>query len=163
MSYISRRLLRSSLLIMVSLVAADNLDCTGIGMDWYITMVGETPCVTYQNLRRICDAEFAVGIMSVNTPPDYCADQVADCCCNSVSFGLSMLCLKCVLVSAFRNGIDARVGAYQTYLNGSSLSHCRNPVFQGLPTNIQTAVCNEKIKINNDLYSFDAWTNGAWY
>ncbi|KAJ7624846.1 hypothetical protein FB45DRAFT_1086871 [Roridomyces roridus] len=150
-------------LAMVWLAAADNLDCTGTGMSWYIDMVGETPCVTYQKLRRICNAEFAVGTMKVETPPDYCTDQVSDCCCNSVSFALSMLCLNCQQNISTGNGIDAGDGAYQLYLNGSTPSHCYNPVFRGLPTNIQTAVCNEKIKINDNIYSRDAWSSGAWY
>ncbi|KAJ7331340.1 hypothetical protein DFH08DRAFT_307627 [Mycena albidolilacea] len=138
-------------------VAADNLACSGTGMDWYINMVGETPCQTYQKLRQICNAQYAVGVQNINTPPDSCSDQVSTCCCNTVAFSLSMLCLNCQQPIGNGTGYDAGVGAYQDYLGS-----CSNPQSFKLPTDIQTAVCNEKIKIANDIYS-NGWGDGEWF
>ncbi|KAJ7623754.1 hypothetical protein FB45DRAFT_926653 [Roridomyces roridus] len=165
MSCMRRRLARGALVLaMVSVVAADNTACSGTGMDWYTQMVGETPCTTYQKLRQICNSQFTVGTMNVNTPPDFCTDQVSTCCCNTVSFALSMLCLNCQQNISTTSGYDAGVGAYQLYLNGSitSTQSCANPVSQGLPKDIQAAVCNEKIKINNDIYT-NGWGDGSWF
>ncbi|KAJ7103921.1 hypothetical protein C8R44DRAFT_858959 [Mycena epipterygia] len=159
------RLAASAALLAAGWAAADNLACSGTGMDWYITMVGETPCQTYQKLRQICNAEFAVGVMNVNTPPDFCTDQVSSCCCNSIAFALSMLCLNCQQNIGTGTGFDAGAGAYQDYLNASDSGtghSCASPHFQSLPTDIQTAVCNEKIKINDDIYS-NGWSDGSWF
>ncbi|KAJ6573250.1 hypothetical protein B0H10DRAFT_976761 [Mycena sp. CBHHK59/15] len=160
-----RRAFAAALLLAAARVcAADNTACTGTGMDWYVNMVGETPCTTYQKLRQICNADFAVGIMDVNTPPDYCTDQLKSCCCNSIAFALSMLCLNCQQNIGTGTGYDAGVGAYQDYLNGSFTggTQCPNPTLHGLPTDIQTAVCNKQIKINDPLYT-NGWPNGAWF
>ncbi|KAJ6511661.1 hypothetical protein DFH09DRAFT_1333800 [Mycena vulgaris] len=134
--------------------AADNLACAGTGMDWYINMVGETPCQTYQKLRQICNTNFAVGVMDVNTPPDACTDQVSTCCCNTIAFALSMLCLNCQQNIGNSTGFDAGTGAYQIYLQT-----CSNPQDKVLPKDIQTAVCDQKIKINDDIYGNGGW---AW-
>ncbi|KAF8827259.1 hypothetical protein HHX47_DHR5000668 [Lentinula edodes] len=89
------------LLLLVALLAKADGDvaCTGTGLNWYINMVGESP--------------YQVGTMNVNTPPDACDEQVADCCCNSVAFTLSMLCLKFVysLLIAMSNYIHATLVA----------------------------------------------------
>ncbi|KAJ7049082.1 hypothetical protein C8F01DRAFT_1003196 [Mycena amicta] len=137
-------------------VLADNLACSGTGMDWYTTMVGETPCAigtTYQRLRQICNSQYTVGVQNVNTPPDACNDQLWSCCCNNVAFALSMLCLNCQQDIGTGTGYDAGTGAYQDYLGSCS------PV-EGLSTDIQTAVCNEGIKIDDDLYT-NGWSDGA--
>ncbi|KAJ7066330.1 hypothetical protein C8F01DRAFT_980952 [Mycena amicta] len=136
-------------------VAADNLACNGTGMDWYISMVGETPCTTYQKLRQICNSQYAVGIQNVNTPPDACSDQLSSCCCNNVAFALSMFCLNCQQNIGTGTGFDAGVGAYQDYLGT-----CNSAT--GLPSDIQKAVCNQGIKIDNDLYT-NGWSDGAWF
>ncbi|KAF7331835.1 hypothetical protein MKEN_00063600 [Mycena kentingensis (nom. inval.)] len=136
-------------------VAADNLACNGTGMDWYMDMVGETPCTTYQKLRGICNSQYAVGVQNVNTPPDSCSDQLSTCCCNNVAFALSMLCLNCQQNIGTSTGFDAGTGAYQLYLGGCSAS-------TGLTKDIQSAVCNQKIKINDDLYS-NGWGDGQWF
>ncbi|KAJ6481009.1 hypothetical protein C8R45DRAFT_1100574 [Mycena sanguinolenta] len=138
-------------------VAADNLSCNGTGMDWYINMVGETPCQTYQSLRQICNSNYRVGVQNVNTPPDGCTDQVSECCCNTIAFSLSMLCLNCQQDIGTGNGFDAGVGAYDDYLGS-----CSNPESFKLPTDIQTAVCNENLKIDDYIYS-NGWSNGAWF
>ncbi|KZP30186.1 hypothetical protein FIBSPDRAFT_146198 [Athelia psychrophila] len=135
--------------------------CKTTSLDWYTSVVGETPCQTYQSLRQICNAEYTVGALSTATPPDSCNDQVAACCCNSISFALSMLCLNCQQGVgsgvAGDSGYDAGVGAYQDYLGT-----CAPNVNQSLPTNIQAAVCNEKIKIDDNLYTL-FWGDGSWY
>ncbi|KAJ7625824.1 hypothetical protein FB45DRAFT_750098 [Roridomyces roridus] len=144
--------------------AADNTDCTGTGMRWYIDLVGETPCETYENLRQICDSQFTVDKLDVNTPPDYCDDQVSSCCCNTIAFSLSMLHMSqvCQQNISTTTGYDAGVGAYQLYLNGSATStrSCPNPLTRSLPTDIQSAVCNEKLKINDDIYKI-SWDDGS--
>ncbi|KAF8217226.1 hypothetical protein K438DRAFT_413074 [Mycena galopus ATCC 62051] len=145
------------LLVAAARVAADNLACNGTGMDWYKTMVGETPCQTYQSLRQICNPEYTVGVQNVNTPPDSCSDQVSGCCCNTIAFSLSMLCLNCQQNIGTGNGFDAGTGAYQDYLGS-----CANPQSFQLPSDIQTAVCNEKLKIDNDIYT-NGWSDGSWF
>ncbi|KAJ6481052.1 hypothetical protein C8R45DRAFT_1100609 [Mycena sanguinolenta] len=141
----------------VARVAADNLSCNGTGMNWYIDMVGETPCQTYQSLRQICNSNYQVGVQSVNTPPDGCTDQVSGCCCNTIAFSLSMLCLNCQQDIGTGSGYDAGAGAYTDYLNG-----CSNPQSFKLPSDIQTAVCNEKLKIDDDIYT-NGWSDGSWF
>jgi hypothetical protein len=49
------------------------------------------------------------------------------------------------------------VGAYQDYLGP-----CGSPQTFKLPTDIQTAVCNEKIKIDDDIYT-NGWSDGSWF
>ncbi|KAL0562784.1 hypothetical protein V5O48_019294, partial [Marasmius crinis-equi] len=50
--------------------------CNDSGLDWYINGVGETPCKTYERLRRLCNEDYRVGAMDRNLPPDTCSDQV---------------------------------------------------------------------------------------
>ncbi|KAJ3828672.1 hypothetical protein F5880DRAFT_825269 [Lentinula raphanica] len=71
------------------------VDCLGTELDWYKTKVGETPCTTYERLRKICNPSFQTDIMHTNAPPDTCMDEFGDYCCNSVAFALSMFCLAC--------------------------------------------------------------------
>jgi hypothetical protein len=47
------------------------------------------------------------------------------------------------------------VGACQDYLG-----QCGSPQTFKLPTDIQTAVCNEKIKIDDDIYT-NGWPDGV--
>ncbi|KAJ6462768.1 hypothetical protein C8R47DRAFT_95400 [Mycena vitilis] len=104
--------------------AADNLACNGTGMNWYTSIVGETPCQTYQQLRQICNAQYTVGVQKIDTPPDNCSDQVSSCCCNTIAFALSMLCLNCQQDIGTSPGHDAAAGAYQDYL-GSACPACQ--------------------------------------
>ncbi|KAJ3974066.1 hypothetical protein EV361DRAFT_680865 [Lentinula raphanica] len=136
------------------------VDCFGTELDWYKTKVGETPCTTYERLRKICNPSFETGIMHTNAPPDTCMDEFGDCCCNSVAFALSMFCLACQQ----GKGIDAGAGTYQLYLQGSRPSgHSCSPVVnRSLPTHIEDAVCDQGIKIIDDIYSRTFWANGAW-
>ncbi|KAJ3936081.1 MAG: hypothetical protein NXY57DRAFT_957593 [Lentinula lateritia] len=154
------------LLLLVALLAKADGDvaCTGTGLNWYINMVGESPCTTYERLRQICNPSYQVGTMNVNTPPDACDEQVADCCCNSVAFTLSMLCLNCQQGGS-GNGIDAGKGAYQLYLQGSrSPGQWCSPVTNtSLPNNIDTAVCDRNIKIIDDIRTGLFWSDGSWF
>ncbi|KAJ3828673.1 hypothetical protein F5880DRAFT_825620 [Lentinula raphanica] len=139
--------------------------CSGTGMDWYMNMVGETPCATYERLRQICNPAFQVGTMNTNTPPDECNEQVADCCCNSVAFTLSMLCLNCQQNIGTGSGYDAGKGAYQDYLQGSRSagSWCSPVTNQSLPHEIDTAVCDSNIKIIDDIRTGLFWSDGSWF
>ncbi|OBZ67475.1 hypothetical protein A0H81_12665 [Grifola frondosa] len=102
--------------------------------------------------------------MRTNTPGDNCDDQQMDCCCNSVSWALSMLCMNCQLdtQSGDSIGIDAGVGAYQMYLTRSDGTMCSPNTNQSLPTNVQSAVCNENIHLANFLYNL-FWSDGPWW
>lgn len=138
----------------------------------------------------------------------------ASCCCNSISWALSMLCMKCVLLlhpsqlsaadltssscqddaADDSDGLDAGgyTSLYCTYNPLDNLSQSRGwcipalsrkllgqggqPIvslfsivlrhplspLRRLPTNVQSAVCNEEIKIDRNLYSL-FWGNGAWW
>ncbi|KAG2073821.1 hypothetical protein BDR04DRAFT_1094398 [Suillus decipiens] len=114
--------------------------------------------MTYQRLRQICNSAYVVGNFSGSTPGDRCDDQVSDCCCNSVAFALSMLCMNCQEDPDPGNvyGISAGSGAYTTYLAG-----CGPGTNQSLPVDIQQAVCNENIKIDNFLYNRTFWSDGS--
>ncbi|KZS96539.1 hypothetical protein SISNIDRAFT_483092 [Sistotremastrum niveocremeum HHB9708] len=140
--------------------------CKGTSLDWYTSVVGVTPCRTYEMLRQICDATYTVGALSPQTPPDVCDSQVFDCCCNSIAFALSMLCLNCQQGVGSGvggdTGIDAGDGAYGDYLSNFGQRQCFPQVNQSLPTAIQAGVCNEKIKIDDDLYTL-FWPTGSWF
>ncbi|KZT38605.1 hypothetical protein SISSUDRAFT_1046767 [Sistotremastrum suecicum HHB10207 ss-3] len=143
-----------------------NTTCKGTTLDWYTSVVGETPCRTYERLRQICASSYTVGQMATNTPPDVCNDQVASCCCNSIAFALSMLCLNCQqgVGSGIGgdSGFDAGKGAYQDYLSNFGAHACSPQTNQALPQDIQAAVCNENLKIEDDLYGL-FWTDGSWF
>ncbi|KAI0643035.1 hypothetical protein C8Q79DRAFT_1002797 [Trametes meyenii] len=133
-----------------------NTTCDSSQLDWYTSVVGETPCDTYQKLRQICNSDYRVPAFRDLTPGDNCDDQLSVCCCNSVSFALSMLCMNCQFDTAGGNiGIDAGSGAYRLY-RGT----CGDGTNHTLPNDIQTAVCNKEIKIDRNLYSL-FWDTGA--
>ncbi|KAI9064694.1 hypothetical protein FKP32DRAFT_577122 [Trametes sanguinea] len=140
--------------------SSGNTTCLSSELDWYTDVVGETPCETYQRLRQICNSDYTVPKFRPNTPGDNCDDQISDCCCNSIAWGLSMLCENCQSDAEGNSiGIDAGVGAYQLYIDHD---HCTNPVNQSLPAKVQAAVCNEGIKIDQNLYT-QFWSTGDWY
>ncbi|KAG1856033.1 hypothetical protein DFJ58DRAFT_345219 [Suillus subalutaceus] len=141
-----------------TVLAVGNTTCLSSQLDWYTTAVGETPCMTYQRLRQICNSAYVVGNFSANTPGDRCNDQVSDCCCNSVAFSLSMLCMNCQedAVPGDVTGIDAAPGTYTTYL-----ASCGTSTNYSLPASIQQAVCNENIKLDNFLYNRTYWPDGS--
>ncbi|ESK85405.1 hypothetical protein Moror_5909 [Moniliophthora roreri MCA 2997] len=137
--------------------------CADSGSDWYINAVGETPCNTYERLRKLCNSNYRVGTLTTNTPPDYCDEQVADCCCNNIAFSLSMLCLTCqVGAGPSGSGVDAGVGAYQMYLKGNRKGFCSPQTNRTLPNQIQNAVCRNNIKIFDEIYNI-FWGDGAWF
>ncbi|KAJ8093882.1 hypothetical protein PM082_009749 [Marasmius tenuissimus] len=142
--------------------------CKDTGLDWYISGVGETPCKTYERLRQICNSNYRVGNLKVGninvtqtTPPDTCNEEVASCCCNNIAFSLSMLCLTCQQGLGTGSGINAGAGVYQAYLEANrGGGFCYPQVNKTLPADIQSAVCNQDIKIYDDLYSI-FWDDGA--
>jgi len=142
-----------------------NTTCAGSALDWYTNTVGETPCMTYQRLRQICNSEYEVPSFRANTPGDNCDDQLSACCCNSIAWALSMLCMNCQwdVNGGSVSGIDAGIPAYYWYRfsNGNG-GYCGDGTNQTLPSNIESAVCNQGIKLENFLYSL-FWNTGAWY
>ncbi|KAF7365647.1 hypothetical protein MVEN_00438300 [Mycena venus] len=158
----------SSVLLAAQVRSQDHTTCSGTQMDWYTGVVGETPCRTYERLRQICNAEYQVGPLNASLPPDFCTDQRSDCCCNTIAFSLSMLCLNCQQPIGSGSGYDAPAGTLQKYLNASfdgthsSESHCYAPISKNFSSNVQTAVCNENIKVLDDLYPI-LHSDGSWF
>ncbi|KAI0946435.1 hypothetical protein AcW1_009898 [Taiwanofungus camphoratus] len=150
--------------LFLSTVRGGNTTCIGNGLDWYTDAVGETPCMTYQRLRQICNADYQVPSFRPNTPGDNCDDQLQACCCNSVSWALSMLCMNCQQDTngGNVNGIDAGVGAYSMYRMSSSTTWCTPGTNQSLPADVQSAVCNEGIRLDDFLYVL-FWNDGTWF
>ncbi|KAI1781949.1 hypothetical protein LXA43DRAFT_1105047 [Ganoderma leucocontextum] len=127
--------------LWVQLARAGNTACVSNQLSWYTSVVGESPCMTYQRLRQICNNDYQVPTFATTVPGDRCDDQVSECCCNMVAFQLSMLCMVCQQDKQDSGGIgiDAR----------------------GLPSDLQSAICNENIRIDNFLY--DSWDDGTWF
>ncbi|TBU46228.1 hypothetical protein BD309DRAFT_954473 [Dichomitus squalens] len=157
------RLSGPAALFMIMLLAkfsrAGNTTCASRQLDWYTDVVGENPCVTYERLRQICNIDYQVPSMPGKPPGDHCDDQVSECCCNTIAFYLSMLCLNCQqdTTNGYAVGIDAPIGTYQKYLNG-----CPNQrTLTGLPADIQAAVCNQGIRLDDFLYG--GWDDGSWF
>ncbi|KAG8709812.1 hypothetical protein FRC09_000454, partial [Ceratobasidium sp. 395] len=101
-----------------------------------------------------------VGNFDLNRP-ETCNDQLSTCCCNSIAFALSLLCLNCQYGTGSGNGqdtgLDAPAGYYRTYLG-----NCQPVTNRSLPNTVQTAACNQGIKIPNYLYTL-FWDQGDWY
>ncbi|KAI0629851.1 hypothetical protein C8Q77DRAFT_1234441 [Trametes polyzona] len=152
----SLRLFLVSTLALAGTAWAGNTTCASGQLDWYSSVVGESPCVTYQRLRQVCNNDYQVPDFRPNTPGDQCDDQVSACCCNTVAFQLSMLCMNCQQDHEAGNqiGIDAGVGAYGLYRGtcGAGTNH-------SLPNDIQKAVCNLDIRLDNFLYG--GWDDGS--
>ncbi|KAM5540916.1 hypothetical protein V8D89_005560 [Ganoderma adspersum] len=151
---------RAAIALVLSLLAdfswAGNTTCASGQLDWYSSVVGESPCATYQRLRQICNIDYQVPSMSQTPPGDTCNDQVSDCCCNTVAFQLSMLCLNCQADASNGavTGVDAAPGTFEKYL-----STCNTLHIDVLPQDIQHAVCNLNIRLDNFLYSH--WDDGS--
>ncbi|KZW03213.1 hypothetical protein EXIGLDRAFT_600934 [Exidia glandulosa HHB12029] len=159
-------MLRLALLAVAALGVHDvwaesHTTCKDPSVTWYNNQDGLNPCQQYEALRRLCDASYEVPILSVNTPGDYCDSQLHDCCCNSVAFALSMLCLNCQQGVGTGHpgdtGIDAGTGAYQLYLNG-----CGAGTNKSLPATTQLAVCNTGLHLKKYQYNL-FWSDGPWY
>ncbi|KAK0504446.1 hypothetical protein EDD18DRAFT_1133803 [Armillaria luteobubalina] len=143
--------------------AQDHTQCADNGSDWYTNVVGETPCRTYERLRKICNSQYVLGTLSTKAPPDTCDDQVASCCCNSIAFGLSMLCVTCQHGRGNGSGIDADRGSYQSYLMHGSNSFCTPNTNRSFTNDIQTSVCNNELKIHDSFYDRVFWADGSWF
>uniref|UniRef100_A0A0W0FDJ8 Uncharacterized protein n=1 Tax=Moniliophthora roreri TaxID=221103 RepID=A0A0W0FDJ8_MONRR len=50
--------------------------CLDGGLDWYSTALEETPCRTYERLRRICNPNYNVPFMTIPAPGDSCDDDL---------------------------------------------------------------------------------------
>ncbi|ESK90401.1 P-loopcontaining nucleoside triphosphate hydrolase protein [Moniliophthora roreri MCA 2997] len=139
--------------------------CLDGGLDWYSTALEETPCRTYERLRRICNPNYNVPFMTIPAPGDSCDDDLGDCCCNSISFSLSMLCLTCqkgLGTNQNIKGINAFPGSYAKYLtHGPGL--CGTQVNKTLPDVVQTAVCRQGIKLYDAFYNRVFWDDGSWF
>ncbi|KIK89904.1 hypothetical protein PAXRUDRAFT_152079 [Paxillus rubicundulus Ve08.2h10] len=148
-------------LFSLDVVKAGNTTCAGNLTDWYTNAVGETACETYQRLRQICNPQYQVPSFRPNTPGDQCDDQLHDCCCNSISWALSMLCMNCQwdVIGGSPNGIDAGVGAYGMY-RAPTGAYCSPGTNQSLPADIRTAACNADIKLDNFLHEL-FWNDGS--
>ncbi|KAH9924616.1 uncharacterized protein BXZ73DRAFT_79178 [Epithele typhae] len=116
---------------------AGNTTCASAQLDWYTSVVGETPCRTYERLRQICNIDYQVPDFRSSPPGDQCDDQVSACCCNTVAFQLSMLCMNCQYLTVAGN-IGTGIDAY-----------------------IQTAVCNLDIRLDDFVYG--GWDDGSWF
>ncbi|KAL0954946.1 hypothetical protein HGRIS_003879 [Hohenbuehelia grisea] len=144
----------------------DKTKCVSSAVDWFTNFTGETPCRTYERVRQICNSNFRVGTMNSNATDgqsaDVCNDEVADCCCNSVAFTLSTLCMTC----QYGNGPDgdgrnAVPGAYQSYLTNRGENDFCSPITnRSFTPQVQAAVCDAKIKIPDYLYPF-FWSDGS--
>ncbi|KAJ4498479.1 hypothetical protein C8R41DRAFT_900904 [Lentinula lateritia] len=114
-----------------------NSSCNGTGLNWYINLVGETPCSTYERLHQICNPPFQVGVMTPPTspasPPDTCMDQVA---ANKELDQVAMALMQGLILR------PQGLGEYQLYLQGS------RPVGQRCFPNV-----------NQSLW----WPTGDWY
>ncbi|OAX43416.1 hypothetical protein K503DRAFT_681193 [Rhizopogon vinicolor AM-OR11-026] len=152
------------LVYLIDFTTAGNTTCAGNLTQWYTDAVGETACVTYQRLRQICHPNYQVPNFRAVAPGDQCDDGLSFCCCNSISWGLSMLCLNCQwdVVGGPTSGIDADVGAYTAYrtLGSPSGQFCTPGTNQSFSSDIQSAVCNEGIKIADFLYNL-YWDAGS--
>ncbi|EIW84701.1 hypothetical protein CONPUDRAFT_69727 [Coniophora puteana RWD-64-598 SS2] len=152
-----------------------NVTCASNYTQWYQDIVGENPLTGNISIDQVPSFHLIPG-----KPGDTCSGEVrketstlltfcnlndeilfqVDCCCNSISFTLSMLCLNCQYDTLdVPYGTDAAKGTYQIYTNNMT---CKPNTNQSLPTNIETATCNNNIRLQNFLYKL-FWGEGEWY
>ncbi|KAG7087209.1 hypothetical protein E1B28_013190 [Marasmius oreades] len=135
---------------------------------WYTSSVGETPCMTYQRLRRICNSDFQVGLVDFDSlpasPDSMCSDQISACCCNHIAFNLGMLCLACQQGLGDGEGFNASPGTYQRYLTGQRTdgTFCSPHTNETLADSVQAGVCKQDMKMISNLYEGD-WPDGSWF
>ncbi|KAI0754646.1 hypothetical protein C8Q80DRAFT_379194 [Daedaleopsis nitida] len=132
--------------------------CASRQLDWYTDVVGENPCETYQRLRQICNPGYKVRTLGPAPPGDRCDDPDSTCCCNTISFQLSMLCEVCQndREAGSSTGIDAPIGTYIKYVQG-----CIPWKNDELPPKVQASVCAAGIRLDDGLYN--SWEDGAWF
>ncbi|KAI0629824.1 hypothetical protein C8Q77DRAFT_269468 [Trametes polyzona] len=144
--------------LLVEYSWAGNTTCISSQLDWYTDVVGETPCMTYQRLRQICDNNYQVPDMRTNAPGDNCDSQISTCCCNTIAFQLSMLCMNCQQdrLGGGQSGINAPAGTYTAYRGRCGPG--KNFTLDGM---VQNAVCNENIWLDEFLFT-RIWSDGSW-
>ncbi|EPS94389.1 hypothetical protein FOMPIDRAFT_62388, partial [Fomitopsis schrenkii] len=123
-------------------------------LDWYIDAVGETPCMTYQKLRQICNSNYQTPSWPIDAPTDQCDDPLSTCCCNSISWSLRFLCIKYVQTSPTATANNVIPGKA---VNGTWMTFRLR-----LPDSVQLAVCQNHIQLEDFLYSI-FWPDGSWY
>ncbi|KAH9935276.1 uncharacterized protein B0H18DRAFT_975070 [Fomitopsis serialis] len=158
-------------LLVASLVrytfAVGNTTCASNALDWYTDASGKHHVrMTYQRLRQICNSQYEVPSMPFALPGDLCNDQLGFCCCNSISYALSMLCFNCQWLANTTqdpHGWDAddptTFYLYHWSNPGATGVYCGDGTNQTLPANIQSAVCNENIRLDDFLYTV-FWNSG---
>ncbi|KZV86107.1 hypothetical protein EXIGLDRAFT_622324 [Exidia glandulosa HHB12029] len=156
------RVFAVSAYLAVRAVAVSHTTCKDPSVTWYNDDQGLNPCQQYETIRRYCNSGYEVPVLSVNTTGSLCDTQDKQCCCNSIAFALSMLCLNCQQGVGTGhppqdNGIDAAVGTYQIYLD-----HCGVGTNQSLPDPVQLAVCRNGPHLKHALYGL-FWGKGDWY
>ncbi|KAI0728161.1 hypothetical protein C8Q72DRAFT_412054 [Fomitopsis betulina] len=167
----SRFAVASSLLLLPLLpVSASPLSsCYGNSttLDWYIDAVGETPCMTYQRLRQICNIKYQTPSWAIDATTDQCDDPLSTCCCNSIAWSVRMLCINCQWdeFGTTDPGHSANPGAYYVYRWSSGVvnqgNYCGDGWNQTLPDSLQLAVCQNRVRLEDFLYKI-FWPDGSW-
>ncbi|KAI0691301.1 hypothetical protein C8T65DRAFT_730679 [Cerioporus squamosus] len=152
---VHRVLTLSIAVLFVDNALSANTDCISDQLDWYTDYVGETPCMTFQRLLQTCDENYQVPLMS-SSPVAICTQNSPYCCCNSIAYGLYMLCLNCQLFGPNNHTQDRASGGYQAYLGS-----CKPSSNRTLDATVQEAVCNQGIRIEDPLYDI-FWSDGTW-
>ncbi|KAI0734883.1 hypothetical protein C8Q72DRAFT_791619 [Fomitopsis betulina] len=153
-------------------------------LDWYIDAVGETPCMTYQKLRQLCNSNYQTPSWAIEAPTDQCDDPISICCCNSIAFSIRMLCINCqwdafgttdpghsasTSIDSFKCGGTALTGwrwiavpgSFYVYRWSSGVvDYCGDGWNQTLPDIVQLAVCQKGIRLEDFLYSI-FWPDGS--
>ncbi|EPT04127.1 hypothetical protein FOMPIDRAFT_1114674 [Fomitopsis schrenkii] len=129
-------------------------------LDWYINAVGETPCMTYQKLRQICNRKYQTPSWPIDTPTDQCDDPISTCCCNSIAWSVRMLCINCQWdeYGTTDPGHSADVSRGPHYICGSA---CTSTSCLRLPETVQRAVHQHGVRLEDFLYNI-FWTDGSW-
>ncbi|KZT70953.1 hypothetical protein DAEQUDRAFT_153699 [Daedalea quercina L-15889] len=150
-------------------VSADNftLECYSSTLEWYIDAIGETPCMTYQRLRQICNSTYTTPSWVINGPADTCDDQQSECCCNSIAWSLRMLCINCEWdwYGTPDPGHSADpYGYYDWRWSGGAQNngtYCGDGYNQTLPVDVQQIACDKGVRLDQFLYSI-FWPDGSW-
>ncbi|KZP13197.1 hypothetical protein FIBSPDRAFT_936469 [Athelia psychrophila] len=150
---------------LLAVQGQENTTCKDGSSDWYTSVVGETPCKTYQSLRLLCRDSYTLPIlgtlMTAASPGFQCDEAIygapQDCCCNSIAYALGVLCINCQQGTGFeQDSYSEPPGAYTTFLDG-----CSPSTDGGFTATAQNLVCGTDLKIDDQLY-FLFWDNGQW-
>ncbi|KAI0734850.1 hypothetical protein C8Q72DRAFT_328663 [Fomitopsis betulina] len=136
-------------------------------LDWYIDAVGETPCMTYQKLRQICNSSYQTPSWTIGRPADTCDDPLNICCCNSIAWSVRNLCINCEwdadgTTDTGNSGVpgDFYRWRWSTGVANEGI-YCGDGWNQTLPDSVQLAVCQQGIRLENFLYGI-FWPDGSW-